>query len=115
MTAHTSGRLEAPGPESAACPGHEAPELLHLHDPLDGEAYGLGVRAGAKDLPRPIDSPHVHEEGLARVTRGPGRSLPHRHMLNPIQAYCKNLLQSSRLRPRARLRGDRGRARAAPR
>src|SRR5678816_2955637 len=81
MTAHTSGRLDAPGHEASAASRHEAPELLHLDDAIDGQADRLGVCAGAKHLARPVDGLRVDEEGLACVPRGSHGSLLHRHML----------------------------------
>src|SRR5678815_4674117 len=89
MTAHTSGRLDAPGHEASAASRHEAPELLHLDDAIDGQADRLGVCAGAKHLARPVDGLRVDEEGLACVPRGSHGSLLHRHMLWRTPAYVK--------------------------
>src|SRR5258706_16354970 len=89
MTAHTSGRLDAPRLEPTPGPAHEAPELLHLDDAVDGEANRLGVGTGAESLPRLVNRLRVDEEGLARVAKASHGRLPHRHMLGHRQAYVK--------------------------
>src|SRR6185503_10677393 len=91
--AHGPGRLgalKAPWLDSSARASQEAPELFHLHDPLEGRPHRLGVGGYSEGGTSPTDRGLVHEERFALVPAGPaGPASWHRHMLGIWQAYVK--------------------------
>src|SRR5215510_1930409 len=87
MMAHKSGRLDTPRFQGSPRGGHEAPELLHLDDPIDGQAHRLGIRIYTERLSSLPDGLGIDEEGLSRVPCRASGPLAHSHTLAMSQAY----------------------------